>query len=222
MSKQKKLLEGMLSGWRRHHKILGVKAKEMAEGQDPKLVTLSCSDSRVDVDEIFNLSGQGNVFQIKNVGGLFTGDAKAALVYALRHLKPDILLLLHHTNCGGYGTLYSGRGVEDEITGYMRENNAAEARDRVLAHLKEKNRKIDDAKLMQLTIEEGARIQAKKITDFFSENYPDTAEKLASGEILLLTAVYDIAADEVYLVPEKLEGPVNQKRQMLAEYAESM
>ena len=56
MSKQKNLLEGMLSGWRHHHKILGVEAKEMAEGQDPKLVTLSCSDSRVDVDEILERS----------------------------------------------------------------------------------------------------------------------------------------------------------------------
>lgn len=211
METQRKILEDIIAGWRKHHKEIGLKIKKLVKGQNPKILSLCCSDSRVDLDVIFNLKEQGEMFQVKNVGGLFTEDAKAAFVYALVHLNPQVILVVHHTKCGGYSALVESKGVEKEIEYYMLENGGGLAKLRVDEYLKNEVARADEAGYKRVLVEEGARIQLDRILYFFKVYYPDVHKRITAGKLLLLPMMYDLGTDEIYLLPENikesLEGP---------------
>ncbi|MFH1788917.1 MAG: carbonic anhydrase [Candidatus Altiarchaeota archaeon] len=216
METQRKILEEVIAGWRKHHEELDGKIKEIAKSQDPKILSLCCSDSRVDLDAIFEVRDQGEIFQVKNVGGLFTEDAKAAFVYALVHLNPHIILFVHHTKCGGYSTLVDSKKVEEEIEYYMRENGGGLAKLRVDEYLKEKKKKIKKDEYKKILIEEGARIQLDRILYFFKVYYPKIHSKIKKGKIMLLPLIYDLETDAVYLLPEDIEESVKGKRKPMS------
>ncbi|MEM3364520.1 MAG: carbonic anhydrase [Candidatus Micrarchaeia archaeon] len=104
--------------------------EKLKEGQNPPLVAIYCSDSRVDI----NLLGAnpGEVFAIENAGNVFgLGDeSKSSLAYALTHFSVDgklAILVLGHTKCGAVTTackLFSNGGkldgVHPSIAGLMR------------------------------------------------------------------------------------------------------
>jgi len=74
--------------------------KKHVSGQDPKLVVLSCADSRVVPEFIFDKK-IGEVFVVRVAGNVaFDPSVITSLEYAVGHLNPDILLLLGHTKCG--------------------------------------------------------------------------------------------------------------------------
>jgi carbonic anhydrase len=199
-------LEKLVKGWRKHHNQVGdTVRKTLAAGEDPHFLVLCCSDSRIDVDEIFGFHRQGMVFQVRNVGGLFTRDAESGFVYALRHLKPRVIMVMHHTLCGGYLSLYSGE-LEDEIRGHVGENGGFEAKAHVESYIASIGRELPVDVRDRLIVEEGARIQANRLLEFLSSRYPDVHSRVKTGDILLLTLVYDLTSDEVYVVPEGLEG----------------
>lgn len=216
METQRKILESIIAGWREHHEKLDGKIKEIAKGQDPKILSLCCSDSRVDLDAIFNVSDQGEIFQVRNVGGLFTEDAKAAFVYALVHLNPQIVLVIHHTKCGGYSTLVGGKKVEEEIIYYMKENGGGLAKLRVDEYLKEAKKKVKGEKYSTILIEEGARIQLDRILYFFKIYYPKIHVKIKKEKIMLLPLMYDLDTDEVYVLPENIEKSLKEKRKPMS------
>lgn len=81
---------------------------ELAEGQAPKVMVISCSDSRVDPATIFG-SRPGEVFVVRNVAALVPPfDASgglhgvsAALEFAVTKLKVEEIVVLGHGACGG-------------------------------------------------------------------------------------------------------------------------
>lgn len=81
---------------------------ELAEGQNPKVMVIACSDSRVDPTTIFG-SRPGEVFVVRNVaalvppfdssGGLH--GVSAALEFAVTKLGVEEIVVLGHGACGG-------------------------------------------------------------------------------------------------------------------------
>lgn len=211
-----RLIKSIIDGWSKHHQRLLDEGliEKISEGQNPWMVAVSCSDSRIDVADLFGLKPQGDVFQVKNVCGLLSEDAIAALVYALRHLKPKVLVLLHHICCGGYHSLFI-EGVEPEIRDYLRHEHAVEAKKQVIDYLGEKGLELDSSLIEQLTIEEGARMQARELMGFLNQEYKEICDRIQSGSILLLTLVHDLKTDEVYVVPERLEGSETAERERI-------
>jgi|GEM_PF-1343522 len=205
-SSQRRILGKILSGWRTHHSKIGVKIKEISKGQNPKILSLCCSDSRLDLSVIFGQLGQGSIFQVRNVGGLFTEDAIPAFVYALNHLKPEVVAIVHHTKCGGYSTLFTEECVEEEIQYYMLENGGGLAKLRVEEYLKGKKKKLTKDAYQTLVIEEGARIQVDRMLYFLKVYYPKVHKKITCGGILLLPIIYDLKTDEIYIIPESLKS----------------
>lgn len=84
------------------------KFRELAKGQTPKTMVISCSDSRVPPEAIFS-AGPGELFVLRNVAALvppYEPDdhhhgASAALEYAVMALKVENIVVLGHGLCGG-------------------------------------------------------------------------------------------------------------------------
>ena len=82
--------------------------QELAAGQSPKVMVISCSDSRVDPATIFG-SRPGETFVVRNVaalvppfetGGVYHG-VSAALEFAVTKLNIEEIVVLGHGACGG-------------------------------------------------------------------------------------------------------------------------
>ena len=60
---------------------------------------LSCADSRVPVEKIFDM-GFGDIFAIRVAGNIIGPDQLGSLEYAVEHLGVPLIMILGHTNCG--------------------------------------------------------------------------------------------------------------------------
>lgn len=72
-------------------------------GQHPYLIVVTCSDSRVTPELIFNAS-IGDFFTIRVAGNVILEGEKASIEYAYEHLHCENLLILGHTSCGAIGS----------------------------------------------------------------------------------------------------------------------
>ena len=72
---------------------------DLAKGQHPYATILSCSDSRVPPELIFD-AGFGELFIVHVAGNVVSPEVAGSLQYAGRHLKTPLFVVLGHTNCG--------------------------------------------------------------------------------------------------------------------------
>ena len=87
--------------------------KLSSEGQNPFVLYIGCSDSRVIPEKLLNLS-EGDVFVIRNIANVVPPkDSKdtsvaAALEFAIKSLGIEQIIVCGHTDCGGMKALNSG------------------------------------------------------------------------------------------------------------------
>lgn len=72
---------------------------EVFKGQHPKAVVVTCSDSRVSPELIFD-QGIGDLFVIRTAGHAVSDYEMASIEYAVEHLKVKDIIVLGHENCG--------------------------------------------------------------------------------------------------------------------------
>jgi carbonic anhydrase len=74
----------------------------LAGGQKPHTILVSCSDSRVPPEEIFD-QGLGDIFSVRLAGNTATTEGIASIEYAIAHLGPKLLVVMGHESCGAVG-----------------------------------------------------------------------------------------------------------------------
>jgi carbonic anhydrase len=78
---------------------------ELAKGQHPNVLFITCSDSRVD-PELITQSELGQLFVIRNAGNLVppygatNGGEGATIEYAIKSLKVEHIIICGHSSCG--------------------------------------------------------------------------------------------------------------------------
>lgn len=103
----------LLKGYRRFREETYPRQKArfdetIAKGQQPKLLIIGCSDSRVDPAQIFDVD-PGDIFVVRNVAALVppyevTGGQQgvsAAVEYAVQMLEVAQIVVMGHGGCGG-------------------------------------------------------------------------------------------------------------------------
>ena len=80
---------------------------QLASGQSPKAIVLSCSDSRVGPELIFDQT-LGDLFVVRTAGNVADAVALGSIEYAVDHLHSPVLVVLGHQACGAVTAACSG------------------------------------------------------------------------------------------------------------------
>lgn len=78
-----------------------------SEGQQPFAVVLTCSDSRVPPEHIFN-QGLGDLFVVRVAGNVVDEVTMGSIEYGAEHLGSPLLLVLGHDYCGAVKATVDG------------------------------------------------------------------------------------------------------------------
>lgn len=90
---------------------------ELARGQSPSAMMITCADSRV-LPHVITHSGPGDVFTVQNVGNLACGPGTAAAVeFATSALGVPLVAVCGHSSCGAMTGLRSGAAGADGALG---------------------------------------------------------------------------------------------------------
>ncbi len=78
--------------------------KEQSKGQQPIAALLTCADSRVVPEFIFD-QGPGRIFDARNAGNVVDEDVLGSLEYAVEHLHVPVIIVMGHKGCGAVGAV---------------------------------------------------------------------------------------------------------------------
>ena len=73
--------------------------QELVKGQSPYALIITCSDSRVVPELIFD-EVEGSLFVIRSAGNVINEGELASIEYGIAHLHIKYVLVLGHTHCG--------------------------------------------------------------------------------------------------------------------------
>ncbi len=83
------------------------RADTAANGQRPYAVVITCSDSRVPPEHIFN-SGIGELFVIRTAGNVIGDYELGSVEYGVEHLGAKLVVVMGHTYCGAVDAAVHG------------------------------------------------------------------------------------------------------------------
>lgn len=79
--------------------LSSTKREQLLNGQNPIAVIVTCSDSRVPPEFIFN-QGLGDLFVVRVAGNVIDKIELGSVEYAVKHLKTPLIVVMGHQNCG--------------------------------------------------------------------------------------------------------------------------
>ncbi len=85
------------------------------EKQEPFAAVLSCADSRVPVEWVFDQT-IGHIFVARVAGNLITPEIIGSLEYGAAVLGTKVILVLGHANCGAVAAAIQGKSVPGQIS----------------------------------------------------------------------------------------------------------
>lgn len=84
-----------------------VRLQEVAQGQNPFAAVLSCADSRVPPEIVFD-RGLGDIFVVRNAGNIATPEEIGSLEFGTLVLGAKILMVVGHESCGAVKATLTG------------------------------------------------------------------------------------------------------------------
>lgn len=164
------------------------------DGQQPKALVISCSDSRV-VPELITQSGPGELFVCRNAGNIVppytlgSGGVSAAIEYAVVALGVRDIVVCGHSECGAMGGLLHPEKLEEmpNVSAWLR--HAQSARSIVCTAYPAG---MSEAEMTRALALENVSAQLNNL-----RGHPSVAARLAAGALTLHGWFFDIRSGTV-------------------------
>jgi len=182
--------------------------EQLAEGQKPRVLFITCSDSRI-VPHLITQSGVGELFVIRNAGNLVppfgaaNGGEGAAIEYAIHALGIEQVIICGHSNCGAMKGLLKLEKLRTEMPLVYEWLQHAESTRRLI---QENYADTKGEELLAITMAENVVTQIENL-----KTYPVIRSKLHQNKMAIYGWIYDIETGEVLAYnPETDEFEVPQ------------
>ena len=160
---------------------------ETSKGQYPFAVILSCIDSRVPAELVFD-QGIGDIFSVRVAGNIVNEDILGSMEYACKVAGSKIVIVMGHTKCGAVTS--ACKGVElGNITSLLSKIKPA-----VISIRKGENEMTDNQ------IEEVSKVNVQFSIERIRKESSILAEMEQNGEIEIVGATYDVSTGEVQFI----------------------
>ncbi len=93
--------------------------QQLEDGQEPYVVVVSCSDSRVTPTAVFNV-GLGEIFDVRIAGNVVDKDALGSIEYGVEHLHAPLIVVMGHEKCGAVTAAYDKLKKGTEVDGNIK------------------------------------------------------------------------------------------------------
>src|SRR6187399_3704073 len=159
--------------------------RELKKGQKPFVVLVSCSDSRIPPELIFD-QGLGDVFSIRTAGNVIGDYELGSIEYAVEHLHCKLIVVLGNENCGAiqaYAT--SGNEKHDDHIQTLVDYIAAE----------EEEKNISDS--LRSNIDTLVKANIVHAVNLLRSSTPVLKPLVDKNEIKIIGAYYDLDSGNV-------------------------
>jgi carbonic anhydrase len=163
-----------------HEHDLAILKQNTVEKQEPFAAVLSCADSRVPVELIFDQS-IGHTFVTRVAGNVITPEIVASLEYGAAVLGTKVVLVLGHAGCGAVKATIQGKEVPGQISA-------------LYPHIQPAVDQAGDN--LKVATKANARIQATLLR----ESSTVVSALVKEGKLKVAAAYYDIANGSVILL----------------------
>ena len=163
-----------------HDEDLAILKQHTVDKQEPFAAVLSCADSRVPVELVFDQS-IGHIFVTRVAGNVITPEIIASLEYGAAVLGTKVILVMGHANCGAVSAAIKGKEVPGQISA-------------LYAHIQPA---VDKAgPNLEATIKANARIQATLLRQASTV----VSGLVKEGKLKVVAGYYDLSTGAVTLI----------------------
>lgn len=159
---------------------------ELEKDQHPFACILSCSDSRVPPEIVFD-EGLGDLFVVRVAGNIVDSAVTGSIEYAVEHLGTPVVVVMGHEKCGAVQATLGGGEPGTHIQSLVEAISPA-----VIEAKKKPGEPLVNA----------VRANVQLVVQQLRRSGPILAEQLRSHKIRIVGAVYELDSGSVLLLPE--------------------
>jgi len=194
MYAMQKLIHGIHEFQSKHFRPLQGLFEQLAKGQQPETLFITCSDSRID-PTLLTRAQPGELFILRNAGnivpphGAAGGGEAATIEFAVAGLGVKDIIICGHSHCGAMvGLLNPDKVASMPVVSSWLSN--AETTRRIV---RENYRHLEGHRLITATVQENVLVQLENL-----RTLPAVAARLVKGDLHLHGWVYKIETGEVF------------------------
>ena len=158
---------------------------EVAKGQHPFAAIVSCADSRVPPEILFD-QGLGDLFVVRLAGNILDDAVLASLEYAVEHLSVKYIMVLGHERCGAVEATIKGGETPGHIGSLVKAIQPA-----VDNAKKQPGDLLDNAVSANITM----------VVQKLKSSSPTLVELVKKGALTVVGARYDLDDGVVAILP---------------------
>lgn len=202
-----KLLDGnkrFASGLRSIESIASSQRREhlARQGQKPFAIILTCSDSRVPAETVFD-AGLGDLFVIRVAGNIAAPSLLASIEFAALSFGTPICVVMGHTKCGA---------IQGAVSGLMKKQSSLTpnldillkeiepAAEQALVSREVGNKEDDPDKASSEVVDSAIKLNVQHTITQLLKSSKHLRDLNGSGRFKIVAAVYDIESGEVVLL----------------------
>ncbi len=161
---------------------------ELTKDQHPFAVILSCSDSRVPPEIVFD-QGLGDLFVVRVAGNVIDDHGLGSIEYAVDHLGARLIVVLGHQSCGAVKAAKETIAAKSKAPGHIQSLVTA------IQPVVEATAKDD--------LDTTVKANVKHVVQALRSSTPILKAKVDSAEVQVIGGYYSLDTGDVSLLDEK-------------------
>lgn len=153
----------------------------LSAGQHPQASILTCADSRVAPEIIFD-QGLGDLFDVRVAGNVAGNDEIASLEYAAEHLHTSVIVVMGHQKCGAVSAAVEGGEAAGHLSSILTPISSAVMKAK---------------KLQGDLVENSVRINVENVVEELRTSKPVLSELVSTRKLTIVGAVYSLDTGQV-------------------------